>query len=111
MTRSPAGDGAGRDRWPMGDNAGVADDELARPILVGGYCDPAFERVRAEFAENLSSRGELGAALCVITHSEVVVDLWGGWADAGRTRPFGPDQLVNVFSVGKALTSLIAAQL
>lgn len=36
----------------------------------------------------------------------MVVDLWGGYADAGRTRPWERDTLVNVFSVGKAMTAV-----
>ncbi len=34
------------------------------------------------------------------------MDLWGGWADAARTRRWREDTLVNAFSVGKALASL-----
>jgi CubicO group peptidase (beta-lactamase class C family) len=36
-----------------------------------------------------------------------VVDLWGGWADTGRRRPWTEDTLVDIFSVGKALVALV----
>ncbi|MFJ5045927.1 serine hydrolase [Streptomyces sp. NPDC088719] len=35
-----------------------------------------------------------------------MVDLWGGWADAARTRPWGRDTLVDVRSTGKGPTAL-----
>jgi CubicO group peptidase (beta-lactamase class C family) len=35
-----------------------------------------------------------------------VVDIWGGWADEARTRPWEPDTLVDVFSLGKAMAAL-----
>jgi CubicO group peptidase (beta-lactamase class C family) len=35
-----------------------------------------------------------------------VVDLWGGWADAARKRPWTPDTLVTTFSVCKPIAAL-----
>jgi CubicO group peptidase (beta-lactamase class C family) len=71
-----------------------------------GSCDARFEGVRAAFLENFRRRGELGAALVVTVDGDPVVDLWGGWRDAGRTRPWERDTLVDVFSVGKAMAAL-----
>jgi CubicO group peptidase (beta-lactamase class C family) len=84
-------------------------DDLA--MAVTGICDARFTRVREAFAENFTDRDELGAALCVTVGGRVVVDLCGGWADAGRTRPWRADTLVNAFSVGKGLMALCAARL
>src|SRR5439155_1712245 len=42
---------------------------------------------------------------------ELVVDLWGGYADAARTRPWTRDTIVNVFSTTKAMTALCAHML
>ena len=42
---------------------------------------------------------------------QVVVDLWGGWADPATRRPWAADTLVNIFSVGKGLAALCAARL
>jgi CubicO group peptidase (beta-lactamase class C family) len=50
----------------------------------------------------------LGAAVTVRVGDEVVVDLWGGWADPGRTRPWQRDTLVNVWSTTKGPTALCA---
>ena len=62
--------------------------------------DPAFAAVEDAFRENFASRGEVGAAVCVIVEGRMVVDLaeGEGWV---------PDSLVNAFSVGKGLTAAV----
>jgi CubicO group peptidase (beta-lactamase class C family) len=80
-------------------------------IPLAGDCDPRFTRVRDAFAGNFSSRGEPGAAVTVAIGGSVVVDLWGGWRDAARTRAWERDTLVNVFSVSKALCAIAALRL
>jgi len=77
--------------------------------VIDGSCDARFSAVRDAFAENFSSRGEQGAAVCVSVGGSVVVDLWGGWADDAHRRPWKADTLVNVFSIGKGLTAACAA--
>jgi CubicO group peptidase (beta-lactamase class C family) len=67
--------------------------------------------VRDAVAENLSQRDELGAAVAVILEDRPVVDLWCGWADAARTRPWRGDTLVCAFSVGKPLAGLCLLKL
>lgn len=78
---------------------------------IAGTCPPELAAVRDAFRANFVERGEVGAALCVIRGGEVVVDLWGGWADAARSRPWRADTLVNVYSVGKGLLAALALQL
>ncbi len=75
---------------------------------IGGTCDARFAAVRGALAENVAERGELGAAVAVLVDGRPVVDLWCGWADAERSRPWRQDTLVDVFSVGKALAALCA---
>ncbi|WP_033278655.1 EstA family serine hydrolase [Streptomyces sp. NRRL F-525] len=75
---------------------------------VDGHCDPRFSAVRTAFEENFRDRDELGAALTVTVDGETVVDLWGGWADAARTRPWERDTLVNVWSTTKGPVALCA---
>jgi CubicO group peptidase (beta-lactamase class C family) len=74
-------------------------------------CDTRFTAVREAFTANLSGRGEVGAAVAVAVDGRVVVDLWGGWADGGRTRPWRRDTLVDFFSVGKAFGTVCALRL
>ncbi|MDT0481807.1 serine hydrolase domain-containing protein [Streptomyces doebereineriae] len=75
---------------------------------VHGHCDARFTAVRTAFEENFRDRAELGAAVSVMVGGETVVDLWGGWADAARTRPWERDTLVNVWSTTKGPTALCA---
>ncbi|MFG2352395.1 serine hydrolase domain-containing protein [Streptomyces sp. NPDC048521] len=75
---------------------------------VHGHCDARFAAVRAAFEENFRERGELGAAVTVTVGGETVVDLWGGWADPARTRPWERDTVVNVWSTTKGPVALCA---
>jgi CubicO group peptidase (beta-lactamase class C family) len=75
-------------------------------LSVHGRCDPRFTGLRDAFAENFRERGEIGAALAVTVEGTPVVDLWAGYADPGRTRPWRADTLVDVFSVGKPMAAL-----
>jgi CubicO group peptidase (beta-lactamase class C family) len=75
---------------------------------IDGDFDPAFARVRDAFAGNFAAHGELGAALCVVVAGRRVVNLWGGHADAARTRPWRSDTVVNIFSSIKGVTAACA---
>ncbi|MGP3923477.1 serine hydrolase domain-containing protein [Streptomyces sp. 8N616] len=75
---------------------------------VHGHCDTRFEAVREAFDESFRTGGELGAAVSVLVGGRLVADLWGGWADVARTRPWERDTLVNVWSTTKGVTALCA---
>ena len=72
---------------------------------IDGVCDARFAPVREAFAANFAQHGEIGAAMTVFVGGRKVVDLWGGWADRARTRPWAEDTLVNFYSVGKAISA------
>src|SRR5256885_1758770 len=76
--------------------------------LVDGECAPRFAAVRETFAANFAMGRETGASFAATVDGELVVDLWGGYADAARTRPWERDTIVNVFSTTKAMTALCA---
>jgi len=80
-------------------------------VLIEGTCDPRFANVKEAFAENLTKRNEYGAAVAVTVGGRMVVDLWGGYADKARTRPWSHDTLANVFSTTKGLTAICAHRL
>ncbi len=81
------------------------------PLDIGGVCPPRFEPVREAFAANFAEGAELGARYCLAIEGEIVLDLWAGWADRARTRPFDADTLTPIFSTTKALAALMIARL
>ncbi len=78
------------------------------PVAVNGYCAPEFACVREAFERNFGEHGDVGAAVAVTVYGTRVVDLWGGHADADRTRAWERDTLVNVYSTTKGMTALCA---
>lgn len=78
---------------------------------IGGRFDPAFAGLREAFAANFAEEQEVGAAVCVAARDRTLVDLWGGWQDAGRTRAWERETLVNVYSVGKGVVAALALAL
>ena len=73
-----------------------------------GFAADRFASVAAVFEGALAGGGEVGASLCVTVDGETVVDLWGGYADAARTRPWQADTIVNVYSCTKTMAALTA---
>jgi CubicO group peptidase (beta-lactamase class C family) len=80
-------------------------------VRVEGTCDPRFARVRDTFADNFERGAEIGAAVAIVIDAKPVVDIWGGWADEARTRPWQRDTLVNVYSSTKGLAATCAHRL
>ena len=78
------------------------------PTPLGGACSASFDRLRELFAAKLESGEDLGASLAVNIDGEMVVDLWGGWADEARTAPWTRNTIANVFSTTKTMTALAA---
>lgn len=80
-------------------------------VEITGPCPPAFAPVRDRFAAHFDQGEDLGARFSVCLDGELVVDLIGGFADAAKTTPFGPETLTPVFSTTKAVTALMMARL
>ena len=76
--------------------------------MIQGTCDARFAAVRETFAASFETGREVGASFAATLDGRMVVDLWGGHADAARTRPWERDTIVNVFSTTKAITALCA---
>ena len=74
-------------------------------MTIEGNCDARFAPVRAAFADNFESRGDVGAAVAVTIDGKPVVDLWGGYADKARNRPWTRDTIVNVYSATKGIAA------
>jgi CubicO group peptidase (beta-lactamase class C family) len=78
---------------------------------VHGRCEPAFWSLRRALAEIMETGAEVGAALAVHVGTQPVVDLWAGHTDSARTRPWAEHTIVNLYSVGKAVTAVCALRL
>ena len=75
---------------------------------VGGFVGERFPAVRTAFEANLISGADIGASFAATRDGELIVDLWGGWADPAKTRPWDADTIVNVYSTTKTMTALTA---
>ncbi len=76
-----------------------------------GSTTAAFAPVRDAFEAVLDEHdaaGATGAAVAVHHRGEWVVDLWGGYADRARTRPWAEDTLVMPYSVTKPFAAVCA---
>ena len=49
--------------------------------------------------------------MAVTLDGDMVVDIWGGWVDEARTRPWERDTITNVWSTTKTMTALCALML
>ncbi|EKV11005.1 Beta-lactamase-like protein [Penicillium digitatum] len=73
-----------------------------------GFCDPTFKRVRDLFEQKLASGDEVGASICINIDGKNALDIWGGHADAAKTRSWEEDTLGVVFSSSKVAVALAA---
>lgn len=76
---------------------------------IRGRISPGFERVRDVFVENFTDRDELGAACAVYHEGKPVVDLWGGYRDTAREKPWEKETLVPVFSATEGAAAMAVA--
>lgn len=76
-----------------------------------GTYEAGFERVAHAFAAQLRDGREIGAGLTVYHRGRCVVDVWGGLADVGRSKPWQRDTRAVVFSVTKGLAAMALAWL
>jgi CubicO group peptidase (beta-lactamase class C family) len=75
-------------------------------IEIQGYCDERFTNVKEIFAENFKLGLDVGASLAVTLEGEFIIDLWGGYADAAKTRLWEQDTIINVFSTTKIMVTI-----
>jgi len=80
-------------------------------VTIEGTCDPKFQAAADIFQRNFDTGADLGASFCATIEGETVVDLWGGFADEARARPWEKDTIVNVYSTTKTMTALTALML
>ena len=78
-----------------------------KPQQVRMQLDPERFRQRLKrcSSENFEKFGELGAAVSVWQNGKPMVDLYGGFCDAGREKPWTADTVVLVWSATKGIGS------
>lgn len=76
--------------------------------MVHGFVANKFSAVRDAFEENFACGADVGASCCATLEGETIVDLWGGYADQEKTRPWERDTITNVYSTTKTMTALAA---
>ncbi len=86
---------------------GCSENNLPVPEI-HGTVSPKFESCRDAFAANFAKGHDVGAGVCVTHNDDVVVDLWAGWMDYDRTKPWQENTIVNVFSSTKPMTAMCA---
>jgi CubicO group peptidase (beta-lactamase class C family) len=64
-----------------------------------------LQRLKQLFQENLEKFGELGAAVSVWQNGKPIIDLYGGFRDVHREKPWAADTLVLVWSATKGIGS------
>lgn len=80
-------------------------------VEIAGVAPARFAAVKDAFAASFAAGEELGARFTLVEGGEVVLDLWGGFADRRRTRPWDSGTLAAVFSTTKAVAAVMIARL
>ena len=75
-------------------------------LNIQGACDPAFAAVREALERNFTDHGEIGSAVCIYHQGKKVVDLWGGYMDEARARPWREDTMCLMYSIAKSMCAL-----
>jgi CubicO group peptidase (beta-lactamase class C family) len=79
--------------------------------IVQGYTTDNFTSLRNVLEQQLISGEDVGASIAVMLRGELVADIWGGYADEEMTKPWERDTILNVWSVTKTMTFLVALML
>jgi CubicO group peptidase (beta-lactamase class C family) len=79
---------------------------MSNEIDIKGYCEDRFNSVKEAFQRNFENDLEVGASFAVTIDGKHVIDIWGGYANAEKTRPWEQDTIVNVYSTTKVMTSI-----
>jgi Beta-lactamase len=86
------------------------DEQMVQEkVEVQGTYDERFRAVYDVLDRQLNNGDDIGSSAAVFIDGKPVVDIWGGYIDEARTRPWERDTIVNTFSTTKPMTALCAA--
>ena len=74
-----------------------------------GECDPQFSKVKETFEKLYQEDREIGSCFAVYKDGKPLVDLWGGFQDKDKTKPWQKDNLVTVYSTTKGVAAFCIA--
>jgi len=74
--------------------------------VIDGFCEERFKSVKEVFQSNFDDNLEVGASFAVTLNGKHVVDLWGGYANAAKTKEWKKNTIVNVYSTTKVMTAI-----
>ncbi|KAK3087476.1 hypothetical protein FSP39_006446 [Pinctada imbricata] len=75
-----------------------------------GYFHPEFRKVAEAFKKYVENGEERGASMAFYHKGELLVDVWGGFADPVSGRHWKNDTLCLMYSATKGVTALLVAQ-
>ena len=75
---------------------------------IQGTCDDRFSVLGDILSSSIDNGSDLGASVAVTIEGEMVCDLWGGWADTEKSKPWKENTITNVWSTTKTMTALCA---
>ena len=76
---------------------------------IQGECDPQFSKVKETFKKLYREDREIGSCFAVYKDGNPLVDLWGGFQDKDKTKPWQKDNLVTVYSTTKGVAAFCIA--
>ncbi len=71
-----------------------------------GEFEPAFQPAVEAFIENYKVEEEIGSASSLIVDGAKVFDVWAGYRDEAKTRPWERDTIVCMMSVAKGISGI-----
>jgi CubicO group peptidase (beta-lactamase class C family) len=78
---------------------------------ISGTFDPRFAAMADLLSASIDSGADVGASVAVNLGGEMVVDIWGGWADEAKTTPWEEHTITNVWSTTKTMMAVCALML
>ena len=76
---------------------------------IHGECDPQFSKVKETFEKLYQEDREIGSCFAVYKDGNPLVDLWGGFQDKDKTKPWQKDNLITVYSTTKGVAAFCIA--
>ena len=76
---------------------------------IHGECDPQFSKVKETFEKLYQEDREIGSCFAVYKNGNPLVELWGGFQDKDKTKPWQKDNLVTVYSTTKGVAAFCIA--